>query len=65
MRQYDRLPKPLRVWMAGAVLPWSPASCLRLWHKIRADGASEQECLQRLDRAEARLLARELARSAP
>ncbi|MEY8839776.1 DUF6525 family protein, partial [Cribrihabitans sp. XS_ASV171] len=29
MRAYDALPQPLRQWMAGAALPWSPASCRR------------------------------------
>ena len=39
MRDYDRLPAPLRHWMAQAALPWSPKSCLKLWTIARAKGA--------------------------
>jgi hypothetical protein len=48
MRVYDGLPVPLRRWMAGAVLPWSPESCLAIWR--RAGGPDE--ALERLNRAE-------------
>jgi len=59
MASFDALPAPLRHWLAQAALPWSPASCLRLWMKALAEGASPQEALARLQRAEARALARE------
>ncbi|BBU57988.1 hypothetical protein KU6B_42530 [Mameliella alba] len=48
MRVYDSLPAPLRRWMAGAVLRWSPESCLAIWR--RAGGPDE--ALERLNRAE-------------
>ena len=54
MRAYDRLPAPLRRWMAQAVLPWSPASCLAIWRRA----GSEAEALIRLERAERAMLAR-------
>lgn len=56
MRDYDRLPAPLRHWLAQAVLPWSPKSCLKLWTAARARGASEPEALAHLARAEQRML---------
>lgn len=59
MAAFDSLPPALRGWLAQAALPWSPASCLRLWQKARAQGASNAEALELLDRAEARALQRE------
>ncbi|MEY8828206.1 DUF6525 family protein [Sedimentitalea sp. XS_ASV28] len=59
MRAFDSLPRPLRAWMAQAALPWSPASCHRLWQKARSEGASLDSILERLDQAEARTLARD------
>jgi hypothetical protein len=35
MRAYDALPADLRQWLAGAVLPWSPASVRRAWARVR------------------------------
>lgn len=60
MAAFDALPRPLRAWLAGAALPWSPASCLRLWSRLRARGASEPEALAALSAAEARALEREI-----
>lgn len=59
MRAYDALPPELRRWMAGAALPWSPASCRRIWRKARARGEPIEAVLARLDRAEAACLARD------
>lgn len=58
MAAFDALPPPLRRWLAQAALPWSPASCRHLWHKARRAGASVDEALTSLSRAEARILAR-------
>lgn len=59
MRAYDALPGPLRAWLAQAALPWSPASCLRIWQKARAEGDTVDAALARLDRAEALSLSRD------
>lgn len=59
MAAYDALPAPLRAWLARAALPWSPASCLRLWERGRARGLSVEDRLAALDRAQARALMRE------
>lgn len=58
MAAYDALPGPLRHWLAGAALPWSPASALRLWRRLRAKGTPVPQALAALDRAEARTLRR-------
>ena len=70
MHVYDSLPPTLRGWLAQAVLPWSPASCRAIWLKARAEGASEADVLDRLDRAERASLQRDArgrksARSSP
>jgi hypothetical protein len=59
MAAFDALPAPLRRWLAHAALPWSPASCRRLWQNARSAGASTQQALELLDRAQARALQRE------
>ena len=52
MQAYDDLPRSLRAWMAQAALPWSPASCRRIWVKARAKGARPEDILDRLEKAE-------------
>lgn len=59
MRAYDSLPPPLRNWLAEAILPWSPASCRRVWIKVRQEGHDMEEALQVLQDAEQRTLDRE------
>lgn len=66
MGAFDALPAPLRRWLAEAALPWSPASCRRIWARARAEGASPEDILERLDRAERSTLSRDRqARSLP
>ncbi|MBF5077749.1 hypothetical protein F1642_00305 [Paracoccus sp. NBH48] len=60
MAAFDALPAPLRAWLSRAALPWSPTSCLRIWQRQRARGATIDQILATLDRAEARALAREV-----
>lgn len=60
MAAFDALPPPLRAWLSRAALPWSPVSCLRIWQRQRARGATIDQILATLDRAEARALAREV-----
>jgi len=58
MRAFDALPPPLRRWLAEAEMPWSPASCRRLWRRARRRGESVEAILARLDRAQEACLAR-------
>jgi hypothetical protein len=63
MAMYDALPKPLRIWLAAAALPWSPKSCKRIWDKSRQDGLDTNETLARLMRAEQKTLTRDKIKS--
>ena len=58
MREFDRLPPCLRQWLTQAALPWSPASCRRIWRAARAEGASVADVLARLDRAERKAMSK-------
>jgi hypothetical protein len=59
---YDRLPEPVRRWVAQAALPWSARSVRGVWARaLSAAGGCEAAALARLDRIEARALAREAA----
>lgn len=62
MRVFDRLPVPLRHWLAQAALPWSAVSALRLWHKALLETGNETLALARLSAREAQLLARDAPR---
>lgn len=59
MRAHDALPPELRRWLQDAALPWSARSALKIWDRARRAG--EDGCA-RLERAEARMLARDAAR---
>lgn len=59
MAEHDRLPPALRRWLAGAALPWSAASALRLWQKALQDGGCPERALACLSRAEQQSLAAE------
>ncbi len=60
MQAYDSLPAPLRHWLADAARPWSPASCRKIWLEGRQRGESAEDLIARLQRAEAKTLAREV-----
>ena len=62
MAAYDRLPPPLRRWLAEAALPWSPWSAARAWRRATADtGGDAQAALARMDALQARRIARDAA----
>ena len=48
MRAFDSLPPVLRRWLTQAALPWSPASCRRIWQAARARGESPDAALARI-----------------
>ena len=62
MAAYDRLPPDLRAWAAGAALPWSAASILRIWHKALRETGCPAAARARLTRAEAKTRARDAAK---
>lgn len=60
MRLHDSLPAPLRGWLKQAALPWSERSARRVWDRALRDSRGDVvAAVARLDRAEARLLARD------
>lgn len=59
MRDYDRLPAPLRIWLASAILPWRPRSVQRTYDRALARTRDAAEAMKELDRIEARLIAKD------
>jgi hypothetical protein len=62
MAAYDRLPPDVRLWLAGAALPWSADSVLRLWQRALRDTGCSNAARERLTAAEVKTLAREATR---
>jgi hypothetical protein len=58
MRAYDSLPRPLRLWLANAVTPWSPKSCEKIWQRAKSRGEATPAILAKHDRAETATLAK-------
>ncbi|WP_460272799.1 DUF6525 family protein [Celeribacter sp. ULVN23_4] len=57
MREFDHLPKALRLWLAQAALPWSPRSVRRLWSKaLRQNAGCEDRALAQLSEIETKRL---------
>ncbi|WP_294978179.1 DUF6525 family protein [Tabrizicola sp.] len=54
MSVHDRLPPELRIWLAGAALPWSATSALRIWHRALRESGCPKAALDRLHRARQR-----------
>ena len=59
MMAYDVLPQPLRSWLAGAALPWSPKSCKRIWDKAQSNGLSVKHTIVLLTEAERKTLSQD------
>jgi hypothetical protein len=61
MRAYDRLPAELREWLAGAVLPWRPASVRKAFERALAETGDRERALARLDALQDMLVGRDAA----
>jgi len=59
MREFDRLPPVLRLWVSQAVLPWRPRSVLRAYKTALARTGDQGRALDELSRIEAVQLARD------
>lgn len=59
MRAFDRLPPPLRNWLADAALPWRPASVARAYGRALKRTGDPIRALEELDRLEAARLAQD------
>ncbi len=62
MTAYDRLPRDLRLWLAGASLPWRAQSVRAAYEQALKRTRDRKAALAELDRIEARLIARDAAR---
>lgn len=63
MADYDRLPAPVRRWLAEAALPWSARSVRRLWDRALAQtGGDVETALHRLCEAERQRLKKDAPR---
>lgn len=62
MAAYDALPRPLRIWLSEAALPWSPVSARRIWRRARKSGKTPEETLVYLSEIEGKTLARDRLR---
>jgi hypothetical protein len=62
MREYDRLPAELRLWLARAALPWRPASVRRAFARALARTGDRARALAELDRLQARRVSEDAAR---
>lgn len=58
MREFDRLPGPLRRWLAQAALPWSPRSARRIYERELRCCGDARRAIARLSLIEAQTLAR-------
>lgn len=59
MREFDRLPPELRSWLASAILPWSPRSAGRAFHRVMAKTRNRREALDALSQMQQRAVARD------
>lgn len=59
MREFDRLPPPLRTWLANAALPWRPRSVRRAYERALSRTGDPRDALQELDRLQDKQLAKD------
>ncbi|MGM0661328.1 MAG: DUF6525 family protein [Pseudomonadota bacterium] len=62
MQDFDRLPRVLRTWLAGAALPWAPASVLRTYGRALRRTGDAAAALAEVDRIEMRLVEKDAAK---
>lgn len=59
MRDYDCLPKELRVWVASANLPWRPKSVRQTFDRALSQTGDRKKALEELDRLQQQLVAKD------
>lgn len=62
MREFDRLPPPLRSWVAGATLPWRARSVQKAYDKALARTGDPARALRELDRLQMALVSKDAER---
>ncbi|MEM9393308.1 MAG: DUF6525 family protein [Pseudomonadota bacterium] len=61
MREFDRLPPALRIWLANAALPWRPRSVLRAYNRALDRTGDPAGALNELERLQDIQLAKDRA----
>ena len=59
LRDFERLPRQLRDWLGNAILPWSPQSMLRAYHRAFSNTGNIDTALSELERIQERQLAKD------
>ena len=59
MREFDRLPKELRQWIAAADLPWRPKSVRKSFDRALSQTGDRSKALDELDRLQRRLVSKD------
>ena len=60
LRDFDKLPHPLREWLRNAILPWSPKSVRRVYHRAFSISGNIDLALAELERIQELQLAKDL-----
>ena len=61
MRDYDRLPPELRVWLSQAVLPWRAGSVQKAYDRAMARTGDPKRAMAALDALQDSLIAKDAA----
>ncbi|MEP3296742.1 MAG: DUF6525 family protein [Pseudoruegeria sp.] len=61
MREFDRLPPELRIWMSTAILPWRAKSVQRVFGRALVRTGSRALAIQELDRIQNQRIAQDAA----
>lgn len=59
MREFDRLPHELRVWIAAADLPWRPKSVRKSYDRALSQTGDREKALAELTSLQNRLVAKD------
>ena len=60
LKDFDRLPRQLREWLRNAILPWSPKSVRRVYHRAFFITGNIDLALAELERIQDLQLAKDL-----
>ena len=60
MREFDRLPRELRMWVAAADLPWRPRSVRRSFDRALSETGDANAALKELDLLQKRLISKDV-----
>ena len=59
LREFESLQRKLREWLRNAILPWSPKSVRRVYHRAFSNTGNIDTALAELERIQERQLAKD------